>query len=160
MPDEHECFDVASRGNIGNVGAVAPDRPIAYSDPGKHLEGTLYLDGEWMLAAESLARPFGAKAPSRMLLAYMAVDVNLVLHPPLTGDPAAVRVLLDGEPVGGDAAGEDIVDGAVTVDAPRMYRLVKGTDADRHELTLETEADGVAAFAFTFTSCVVPPAGA
>ncbi len=152
-----ELYCGYARGKIGNVGAVAPDRPMAYTDPGKHMEGTLYLDGEWMLASESLARPFGAKAPSRMLLAYMAVDVNLVMHPPLTGDAAAVRVLLDGDPISDDAAGEDVVDGVVTVDAPRMYRLVQGADADRHELTLETEADGVAAFAFTFTSCVLPP---
>ena len=92
-----------------------------------------------------------------MLLSYLAVDVNLVMHPPLTGDAGKVWVLLDGERISAELAGEDVVDGVVSVDTPRMYRLVQGADADRHELTLETEADGLAAFAFTFTSCVMSP---
>jgi hypothetical protein len=54
-------------------------------------------------------------------------------------------------------AGEDVRDGLVTVDVPRMYALVKDTDVQRHDLVLETESDGLAAFAFTFTSCVMPP---
>lgn len=152
-----ELYCGYARGMIGNVGPIVPDRPMSYVDPGKHVEGTLYLDGDWMLASESLARPFGAGEPSRMHLAYMAVDVNLVMHPPLTGDAATVRVLLDGEPITADTAGEDVHDGEVSVDQPRMYRLVHGADAERRELTLETTSDGLAAFAFTFTSCVAPP---
>lgn len=151
-----ELYCGYARGLIGNIGAIAPDRPMTYTDPGKHVEGALYLEGDWMLASESLGRPFGAKQPSRMHLGYMAVDVNLVMHPPISGDAAKVRVLLDGAPITGAAAGDDVVDGEVTVDVPRMYSLVKGDDADRHDLTLETEADGVAAFAFTFGSCVMP----
>ena len=37
-----------------------------------------------------------------------------------------------------------------------MYRLVTNRDIDRHELTLTTTSDGVAMYAFTFTSCVMP----
>ena len=152
-----ELYCGYQRGSIGNVGAVAPDRPMTYSDPGKHIEGALYLEGDWLIAAESLARPFGARQPSRIHLEYMAVDVNLVLHPPLAGGEGVVRVSLDGEPVAGDVAGEDVTDGVLKVDTPRLYSLVRGQDAERHQLTLETQSDGVAAFAFTFTSCVAPP---
>ncbi|HJM89711.1 MAG TPA: redoxin domain-containing protein [Dehalococcoidia bacterium] len=151
-----ELYCGYQRGLIGNVGAVAPDSPMTYTDPGKHVEGTLYLDGDWLLSAESLGRPFGAQTPSRTHLAFMAVDVNLVMHPPITGDAAKVRVLLDGEPIDASMAGDDVVDGVASVDMPRMYSLVKGDDAERHELVLETESDGLAAFAFTFASCVVP----
>ncbi len=166
-PEDHVdavCYRVTpelycgyARGAIGNVGTISPDRPMTYRDPGKHIEGVLYLDGDWLLASENLARPFGASGASRLHLSYLAVDVNLVLHPPITGDRATLRVLLDGQPIPAERAGEDVVDGQVTVDRPRMYRLVRGDDAERHELTLETESDGVAAFAFTFTSCVAPP---
>jgi hypothetical protein len=45
------------RGLIGNVGGVTPDRPAAYRDPGKHMDGHAYLDGDWLLAGEYLARP-------------------------------------------------------------------------------------------------------
>ena len=68
------------------------------------------------------------------------------------GGNGEARVLLDGEPVSGDAAGEDVEGGAINVDKPRMYRLVKGVDVERHTLTVETQSDGLAAFAFTFTS--------
>jgi hypothetical protein len=70
-------------------------------------------------------------------------------------------VLQDGKPLAAEDAGEDVVAGSmsvVTVDAPRMYRLVANREIDRHELTLETTSDGLALYAFTFTSCVVPEA--
>lgn len=153
-----ELYCGYQRGLIGNVGGVAADRPMDYVDPGKHIEGTLYLEGPWLLGAESVARPFGAaRTPSRLHLTYMAADLNLVLHPPIAGGGATLRVLLDGQPVASERAGEDVRDGVITLDHPRMYSLIKADDVERHELTLETESDGLAAFAFTFTSCVAPP---
>ena len=151
-----ELYCGLARGNIGNISNVTPDQPATYVDPGKHLEGTLYFEGDWILQAESAARPYGAKQTSRMHLDYMAADLNLVLHPPITGETAELRVLLDGAPVSA-TAGSDVSDGAVRVDVPRMYNLVADGDVERHSLTLETDADGLAAFAFTFTSCVAPP---
>jgi thiol-disulfide isomerase/thioredoxin len=152
-----ELYCGFGRGMIGNPGGPQPDRPHRYVDPGKHVEGALYLEGDWMVSAENAARPFGAKGPSRMTFTYMAADVNLVLHPPVAGGLGVVRVILDGAPVEGEAAGEDVAGGGVNVEKPRMYRLVRGVDVERHTLTLETESDGLAAFAFTFTSCLAPP---
>lgn len=154
-----ELYCGYQRGLIGNVGEIAPDRPQTYVDPGRHVEGMVYLDGDWLLGGENLARPFGGARgrPSRLHLAYMAADVNLVLHPPLAGGGATMRVLLDGAPIDAAHAGDDVRDGVVTVDVPRMYSLVKDNDVQRHDLVLETESDGLAAFAFTFTSCVIPP---
>ena len=148
-----ELYCGYARGLIGNVGALVPDRPHTYVDPGKHMEGTLYFEGDWLLQQESASRPFGAKGTSRMHLDYMAADLNLVLHPPLTGETAEIRVLLDGQPPGA-LAGEDVHDGVLRVDRPAMYSLISDGDVDRHTLTLETDSDGVAAYAFTFTSCV------
>lgn len=151
-----ELYCGLARGNIGNLANIAPDQPSTYTDPGKHLEGTLYFEGDWILQAESAARPYGARRTSRMHLDYMAADLNLVLHPPLTGETAKLRVLLDGAPIEA-TAGTDVQNGVVSVDVPRMYNLVTDGDVERHSLTLETDADGLAAFAFTFTSCVAPP---
>ena len=154
-----ELYCGYGRAMIGNLGGPQPDRPNLYTDPGKHVDGALYLEGHWMVSGENSARPFGAQGPSRMTLTYMAADVNLVMHPPIAGGTGEVRVLIDGSPVEGDSAGEDVEGGAVRVDRPRMYRLVRGIDVERHTLTLETESDGLAAFAFTFTSCVALPPG-
>lgn len=154
-----ELYCGFQRGMIGNVGEISPDRPQDYIDPGRHLEGMLYLEGDWLLGGENVARPFGARRgkPSRMHLGYMGADVNLVLHPPLAGGSATLRVLLDGAPIDPAHAGEDVRGGVATIDVPRMYSLVKDTDVQHHDLVLETESDGLAAFAFTFTSCVVAP---
>lgn len=153
-----ELYCGYARGAVGNPGGPAPDRPHRYADLGRHAEGALYLDGDWLVSATSAARPFGASGPSRLSLTYMAADVNAVLHPPVAGGAGEARVLLDGAPVAGDAAGEDVEDGAVRVERPRMYRLARAADVGRRTLTLETQSDGLAAFAFTFTSCVAPGA--
>lgn len=152
-----ELYCGYARGLIGNVGTLTPDRPMTFVDPGKHMEGTLYLEGDWLLQGESAARPFGAQHTSRIRLDYMAADLNLVMHPPMTGEPASVRVLVNGAAPGA-LAGEDVAaDGTVKVDVPRMYQLIHSDDVDRRSLTLETQSDGLATFAFTFTSCVTLP---
>lgn len=151
-----ELYCGLGRGNIGNITNIAPDQPSTYTDPGKHVQGMLYYEGDWILQTENAARPYGARRTSRMHLDYMGADLNLVLHPPITGETGILRVLIDGEPVGA-IAGEDVKDGVVSIDSPRMYSLIRNDEVEQHTLTLETESDGLAAFAFTFTSCVAPP---
>jgi thiol-disulfide isomerase/thioredoxin len=148
------------RGAIGNVAGVVPDKPATYRDPGKHIDGHTYLEGDWLLAGEYLARPAGAQGESRLTVPYMAKEVNLVIHPPSYGGAATIAVTQDGAPLPAEDAGADVAAGGatslLTVAAPRMYRLVANRDIDRHELTLTTTSDGVALYAFTFTSCLVP----
>ena len=136
------------------------DKASAYADPGMHTDGFLYLDGDWLLSGEYLARPAGASGESRLTLPYMSKDVNLVIHPPTYGGAATISVTQDGAPLAAEDAGEDVIAGEhtsiVTVDTPRMYRLVANRDIGRHELTLTTTSDGVAMYAFTFTSCLMP----
>ncbi len=150
------------RGAIGNVAGVEPDKPATYRDPGKHIDGYFYLEGDWLLSGEYLARPAGAQAESRLTVPYMAKEVNVVLHPPTYGGSATISIEQDGRPLSAEDAGADVTSGAatsvITVDTPRMYRLISNRDIDRHELTLRTTSDGVAMYAFTFTSCLVPDA--
>ncbi len=148
------------RGIVGNVAGMAPDKASTYNDPGKHMDGAAYLDGDWLLAGEYLARPAGAVRESRVTVPYMAKDVNLVVHPPTFGGAATISVSQDGKPIAAEDAGADVTAGGatsiVTVDAPRMYRLISNREIDHHELTLSTMSDGVALYALTFTSCVLP----
>ena len=148
------------RGSIGNTAGIEHDKAATYRDPGKHIDGHAYLEGDWLLAGEYLARPAGAQGESRLTLPYMAKEVNLVIHPPTYGGAATINVLQDGAPLDAEDAGDDVAAGpqgsALTIDAPRMYRLVDNRDIDRHELTLTTASDGVALYAFTFISCLVP----
>jgi len=149
-----------ARGLVGNVSDLSPDKPAAYRDPGKHMDGCAYLDGEWLLSAEYLARPANAGGTSTLVVPYMAKDVNLVVHPPSYGGAATFSIMQDGAPLASGDAGEDVQAGdatsTLTVDAPRMYRIVSNQDIGRHELALSTTSDGVALYALTFTSCVIP----
>ncbi len=149
-----------ARGLVGNVSDLSPDKPAAYRDPGKHMDGCAYLDGEWLLSAEYLARPANAGGTSTLVVPYMAKDVNLVVPPPSYGGAATFSIMQDGAPLAAGDAGEDVQAGdatsTLTVDAPRMYRIVSNQDIGRHELALSTTSDGVALYALTFTSCVIP----
>ena len=63
-------------------------------------------------------------------------------------------------PLEAEDAGADVTfdDGKVIVvlDAPRMYRLVNNREIDTYELTLSTTSVGLAMYAITFVSCLVP----
>lgn len=147
------------RGRIGNPSGLATKQTATYRDPGIHAEGYFYLDGEWRWDEEQVMKPAGSAGESRLTIRYTAKEVNLVMNP-LLGRAGRVRVLLDGGPVPQDHAGEDVRaqdgNGVVEVDGPRMYRLVNSPDIGSHKLSLVTSDAGVAMYAFTFVSCVVP----
>ncbi len=149
------------RGLIGNVADVKPDAAATYRDPGMHMDGCAYLDGDWLLSGEYAARPAGAGALSKITVPYMAKEVNLVIHPPTYGGDAVISVTQDGASLAAEDAGADVNAGGataiITVDAPKMYRIVNNREIGRHELTLATTSDGVALYAFTFTSCLTTP---
>jgi cytochrome c biogenesis protein CcdA/thiol-disulfide isomerase/thioredoxin len=87
-------------------------------------------------AGGSLELNFGAR---RVYLVLGTVD----------GQPRRVKVLLDGKPIGADAAGSDVHGGTVTVSSQRLYDLVDLPRVGHHVLRLEPEA-GVMGYAFTF----------
>ncbi len=107
------------------------------------------LDGPWSVEAErSISGPASA-----LDFRFDAGRVFLVLGPPLAGSIGRVRVLLDGQPIDPANAGESVgSDGVVSVDAERLYELVKlPSDAPtEHQLGLEFEGAGVSVYAFTF----------
>jgi hypothetical protein len=79
------------------------------------------------------------------------------------GEDLLVEVRQDGAPLSSDIAGGDVTlrpDGTsvVQVTRPRMYELVQNMTFGDHELELSFHANGLALFAFTFTSCVAPDA--
>jgi hypothetical protein len=139
--------------------------PVLYRLPRQREDGYFYADGTWQAGAEFLAF---AGREGALALPYHAASANAVLSPSadpvelLLGlkPPALVEVRQDGQPLASAWAGEDVYfEGGrswVRVDAPRMYALARNPDAGPHELTLHASAPGLAVYAFTFTTCVVP----
>jgi hypothetical protein len=108
--------------------------------------GSVSLEGDWRGEREYVEL---RKGTGKIVLPFIAGEVNLVMQPGPSGN-GAVTVLLDGKPVG-DARGADVgADGVARFDGARMFRLIAGASRRRHVLTLVTSDTGVRAFAFTF----------
>lgn len=145
------------RGRIGNDGGFSEGEVTEYVAPDNLQEGLFYASGRWASTAEY----FGTESSDcRILLKYSAAGVNLVLAARQDAH-GEVEILQDGKPLSLEAKTEDTIlhDGRsfVRVDRARMYRLVDNHSFGTHTLELKFSNPGIAAFAFTFTSCVEGP---
>ncbi|HEY6370921.1 MAG TPA: hypothetical protein VIX37_10100, partial [Candidatus Sulfotelmatobacter sp.] len=154
------------RGRIGNEGGFEEDQIADYVFAGKVEQNFFYASGRWASTAEYFEAV--ETGPHTLRVKYDASAVNLVMASPHS--PAAeVIVLQDGKPLTRKQAMRDTrfrpsaSVGAeasyVVVDSARMYSLVDNHEFGEHELELRC-SEGIAAFAFSFTSCVDPVASA
>ena len=175
-----ELYAGFERGALGNAEGYAAGSPLAYQLPpeDRRAEQMFYAGGIWRAERECLV--FAGESGGRLALPYHALSLNAVLSP--TSDPVEllldlppqsdrrtaarevnplVEVCQDGHYLTPLNAGEDIEydDGGlsyVQVDRPRMYELVRNPDFEAHEIELTFRANGLAVYAFTFTTCVKP----
>jgi thiol-disulfide isomerase/thioredoxin len=153
------------RGRIGNEGGFKEDEIADYAFAGRPEENFFYANGRWASTAEYFEA--AESGPHALRLKYEAAAVNLVMASP-HATAAEVVILQDGKPLARKQATRDTrfrpngksgEDSYIGVDSARMYFLVDNHDFGEHELELQCST-GVAAFAFTFTSCVDPVASA
>ena len=154
------------RGRIGNEGGFKEDQIADYVFAEKPEETFFYASGRWASTAEYFEAT--EAGPHLLRLKYEASAVNSVMACPHA--PAAeVVILQDGKPLTRKQATRDThlrasangreEESYVVVDSARMYFLVDNHGFGEHELELRCSV-GIAAFAFTFTSCVDPVASA
>jgi len=153
------------RGRIGNEGGFNEDQIADYSFNGSLDENFFYANGRWASTAEYFEAAEGG--PHSLRLKYEAAAVNLVMACP-HAPQAEVVILQDGKLLTAEQATRDTRfrsgsagqrESYLVVDSPRMYFLVDNHEFGLHELELWCST-GVAAFAFTFTSCIDPAASA
>jgi thiol-disulfide isomerase/thioredoxin len=154
------------RGRIGNEGGFKEDQVADYAFDREPEENFFYASGRWASTAEYFEAVEGGA--HRLRLNYDAAAVNLVMACPHAAT-AEVVVLQDGKPLARNQASRDTrfrpgpnpheEESYVEVDSARMYFLLDNHEFGEHKLELRCSA-GVAAFAFTFTSCVDPVASA
>lgn len=157
VPVTPELYLGFKRGRLGNESGYASNEVKEYRAGKTLAPDVAWLDGPWFAGSESVeACPLNGK-PSRLLLECRAAEVNLVMSPPEDG-AGLVVVNAGGKPLLPEDAGEDVThfDGKslVAVKEPRMYRLLKTPEAGSRLLELDFLTPGVAAYAFTFVSCV------
>jgi thiol-disulfide isomerase/thioredoxin len=153
------------RGCLGNEGGFKEDEIADYSFHGPLEENFFYANGRWASTAEYFEA--AEEGPHSLQLKYEASAVNLVMASP-HAPKAEVVILQDSKPLTEKQATRDTrfrssqtgeQQSYLVVDSPRMYSLVDNHEFGLHELELRCSA-GVAAFAFTFNSCVDPVASA
>ena len=155
------------RGRIGNEGGFKEDQVGDYRFTGQTEETFFYAGGRWASTAEYFEA--AEEGPHSLKVKYEAVAVNLVMASPHAAAPDVV-ITQDGKPLTRQQATKDTrfrapripggdEESYISVESARMYSLVNNHGFGQHELELLCSA-GVAAFAFTFTSCIDPVASA
>ena len=148
------------RGKIGNKGSFREDQIADYLFAGESEENLPYVDGQWASTAEYMEA--AGEGEHRIVLKYSARGVNLVMAAP-RATSCDVVVRQDGSALTARQASTDVrfrlVDrqeqSYIPVANPRMYLLLDNPDFGSHTLELICP-QGLAAFAFTFTSCLDP----
>ena len=155
-PPSAETYLGHRRGRIGNDGGFHEDGIAGYAFAAAPEENCFYASGSWASTAEY----FESAGDGEHVLAirYSAAAVNLVMAAP-RGKACDVEIQQDGKPLTAAQAtsdtqfGNDGLQSYVRVERPRMYALVDNKEFGTHTLELRCPA-GLAAFAFTFTSCL------
>ena len=131
------------------------DTDVSFEDVPEHENQHLYIQGLWHVGPESLTH---ARATDDfedyLAIKYNAKTVNAVLGHD-GGAPYQVQITLDGMPLSPDDADtdvrfDDMGNSYLHVDESRMYRLIRTTEYEQHELQLSSNSDRFELFTFTF----------
>ncbi len=142
-PELYFGYDFATgRSFIGNQEGFHPNLTVTYTLPSNLQQDHFYLDGDWQNLSDSMKL---SSDSGKIVLPYFAKDVHIVA----TGPGVDVQVLLDGNPVGSNDAGQDTQNGMVHVSENRLYNIISSPQAGSHTLTLIAKP-GFQIYTFTF----------
>jgi cytochrome c biogenesis protein CcdA/thiol-disulfide isomerase/thioredoxin len=138
----HETYLGYSRiEDFGSPEKIIPDATATYSLPQSLPNNYWALSGTWSITPEYATPTKGAA----LEINFESKEVFLVMRPTTTS--SRVRVTLDGK---SQFPGQDNIEGFVTVDTDRLYKLINLVTPGRHTLKLEFEDSNIQLFAFTF----------
>lgn len=157
-PVTPELYLGAARGRLGNKEGYAENEVRDYAAASNFQPDVAFLEGPWFASKEFIASCPLPDRPSRLQVRCTAAEVNLVMSAAETSG-IEIELLVDGAPLIPDEAGEDVrLSGSryvVRVHEPRMYRLLKSNRVATRLISLSAREPGLAAYAFTFVSCVM-----
>lgn len=125
---------------------IKVDDVFTYTTPANLNKNSFGLSGTWLIADEYARPDTGAS----LTYHFDAKEVFLVMRPKSEGLTGNIRVTLDAQTITKEFAGEDILDGFVSVNADRLYKIIKLNKPGEHILKLEFLDDNVELYAFTF----------
>jgi len=118
--------------------------PTQFKLPGTVPINTFAFDGVWRISDYYATPQLG----STLVLHFDAAQVFLVMKPK-GPDAGQVNIIIDGNSAGREA-GADVINGIVTVDSDRLYKLIKLDQQGKHILKLEFLDNHLELYAFTF----------
>ncbi len=127
--------------NFASPEKIQRDEIAKYSFPSYIGVNEMAYEGNWNIMREYANPQKGA----RLSFNFDSQEVFLVMRTKTA--PSKVKVYVDGKV---QVQGEDVVNGEVTIQEDRLYKLVKLSSPGAHNLILEFEDDNVEVFAFTF----------
>lgn len=130
------------KGNFASSEKIKRDEVQKYSNSQKLEKDQFAFLGNWSVMEKYALPEKGAK----LSLDFESKEVFLVMRPK-DGKSGRLKVVLDGK---GENFGKDVIDGIVTVDSDRLYKLIDLKKPGRHILDLEFLDNNLELFAFTF----------
>lgn len=159
-PPSPEIYLGHRRGRLANADGFKEDELHRYDLGAGPQADVPELAGLWNSLPDCLTvGSRDASDPSRLCLLYSAAEVNLVMCPSLSTPTGRLDITENGAPLPLGSRGADVeVDAQgrtyVTVNRPRMYRLINRDTFDTALLELRSLTTGLQLFAFTFGSCL------
>jgi hypothetical protein len=133
---------------FASPGGIVSDRAHAYRAASSLRADQWALTGDWTVEAERVVL---ARANGRIAYRFHARDLHLVLGPAADGKPVRFRVFVDGRPPLSDHGSDVDEQGNGTIDAQRLYQLVRQRANDGERLfEIEFLDAGAQAYVFTF----------
>jgi thiol-disulfide isomerase/thioredoxin len=133
---------------FASPGGIAADRANAYRTADPLRANQWALAGHWTVERE---RAVLGQAGGRIAYRFHARDLHLVLGPSADGKPVRFKVLIDGKPPLSDHGFDTDAEGNGTINAQRLYQLVRQKAGVKDRLfEIEFLDPGAQAYAFTF----------
>lgn len=148
------------RGSIGNVEGYTPESVVNYADPEMYLDGRFYAGGDWMNDRDCIRLAESGGQEGHLIVCYQGVGADAVLVPEGLKS-VEITVRQDNEFVTPDARGTDLqIDAGgrsyLVLEEPRLYSVVRNREYREHELRFSSGAGRFSAYAFSFTTAVIP----
>ncbi len=137
-------------GDISSPEPVVDGTTQRYSIPNPVPYNTFAFGGTWSESPDRAMPSGGPLGTAQLVYHFNATNVYLVMRPKTEGVAGRIQVLLDGKVVDSSNAGDDVVNGVVTVDTDRLYKLIKLPTMGEHLLELRFLDPNLELYAFTF----------
>lgn len=128
---------------VGNILGGTETEGV-YTIPSTRVQNRFYLGGSWKITDEYIE---SQGTGSTLVYDFDARNVYVVAE---SSEGAHMSVSIDGVPVVAEDAGDDVVDGSLSVSGSRLFHIFTAPEGERHTVELSVTQGVVRLYTFTF----------